>query len=63
MNKPACLTRRHFLASKSLSISSVALAWMLDQDNAFGKPVKPELEAQSFDQTQKQPHFEPQAKA
>ena len=63
MNKPACLTRRHFLASNSLSISSVALAWMLDQDNAFGKPVKPELEAQSFDQTQKQPHFEPQAKA
>ena len=63
MHQPVCLTRRHFLASNSLSISSVALAWMLDQDNAFGKPVKPELEAQSFDQTPKQPHFEPQAKA
>lgn len=63
MHQPACLTRRHFLASNALSLSSVALTWMLDQDEAFGTPAKPELDPQSFDQTPKQPHFEPQAKA
>lgn len=63
MQDPACLTRRHFLASNAFSLSSVALAWLLDQDDAFAKPAKPDLAPKSFDQTPKSPHFEPQATA
>ena len=32
-----------------MSVSSVALSWMLQQDTAQAKPAKPTLEPQSFD--------------
>ena len=44
-------------------MSSLALSFLLNQDEAHAKPVKPNLTPESFDQAPKQPHFEPQAKA
>ena len=35
-------TRRHFLASQSLSIAGLALAWLLDEDRASANPARPE---------------------
>lgn len=57
------ISRRDFLGTSSFSASSLALAWLLQQDDAFARPAKPELEPRSFDQKPKQPHFEPKAKA
>ena len=59
------ISRRNFLESGTGTVgaSSLALAWLLQQDDAFARPAKPELETPSFDQTPKQPHFEPKAKA
>lgn len=59
------ISRRNFLESGTgtFGASSLALAWLLQQDDAFARPAKPELETPSFDQTPKQPHFEPKAKA
>ena len=57
------ISRREFLGTSSFSASSLALAWLLQQDDALAKPAKPELEPRSFDQKPKQPHFEPVAKA
>jgi hypothetical protein len=42
MNSPA--SRRHFLASTVMSAGGVALAYLLDQDNAFAKSDRPELQ-------------------
>ncbi|MEZ6054793.1 MAG: DUF1501 domain-containing protein [Planctomycetaceae bacterium] len=49
MRNTACNSRRHFLAGSAMSVSSVALSWMLQQDTAQAKPAKPTLEPQSFD--------------
>jgi len=58
-----CLTRRHFLASNSMGIGSVALSWMLQEQGALAKIIQPDLEKKTYDLTAKQPHAEPQAKA
>lgn len=55
--------RRHFLASGAMSVSSVALAWLLNRDNAIADLKKPPLERQAFDTRPKSPTAEPQAKA
>jgi hypothetical protein len=62
-HNPACQPRRHFLASSALSVGSVALAWLLQRDRAFGKPPKPDLEPRSFDTTPKPAHQPPRARA
>jgi hypothetical protein len=54
-------TRRQFLAENAMGIGSVALAWLLNQDNLLAKPKG--IETEHFDLKPKQPHFEPQAKA
>ena len=56
-------TRRHFLASSTMGIGGVALAWLLKQDNLLAEPFRPELEQKNFDLTPKSPHQEPQARA
>jgi hypothetical protein len=56
-------TRRHFLATNAMGIGSLALAWLLKQENLLAAPERPELEPQKFDLTPKPPHFEPRAKA
>ena len=43
------ISRREFLGTSSFSASSLALAWLLQQDDALAKPAKPELEPRSFD--------------
>ncbi len=55
--------RRHFLASSAMSVSSVALAWMLRNDSARGEGKKPIDQHQHFDATPKSPEAEPKAKA
>ena len=54
-------TRRQFLAENAMGIGSVALAWLLNQDNLLAKPKG--VETEHFDLKPKPPHFEPQAKA
>ncbi|MEW4526737.1 DUF1501 domain-containing protein [Maioricimonas sp. JC845] len=63
MNTSPCYSRRHFLAGSAMSVSSVALAWMLQQDQASAAPAQPALEPQTFDTTPKAPQHEPKARA
>jgi len=56
-------SRRHFLAANAMGIGSIALAWLLKQDNLLAAPERPELEPRHYDLTPKQPHFEPRARA
>jgi len=63
MPKFACTSRRHFLASQSFGLTSLALAWLLKADTARGEPSKPALEKPQFDLLAKTPPRPPQAKA
>jgi hypothetical protein len=60
---PMRCTRRHFLASSTLGVGSVALAWLLQQDRLLAESSRPELERRTFDLTPKPPHFAPRARA
>ena len=59
----ACQSRRHFLAQQGLGLSTVALAWLLQQDGVLAEPAKPNLERTSFDLLPKRPEYQPQATA
>ncbi len=63
MNTASCLNRRHFLAGSALSVSSVALSWLLQHDQAFGNPAKPATEPASFNTLPKPPLTTPKANA
>ena len=63
MRTTACCSRRHFLASQGLSISGVALAWLLKADGVLAEPQKPLLERPTFDVLPKPPQRPPQARA
>ncbi|GDY20171.1 hypothetical protein LBMAG56_15160 [Verrucomicrobiota bacterium] len=56
-------TRRHFLASSSMGLGSVALAWLLNEQGLLAKPVKPDATRRAFDLAPKQPHATPRARA
>ncbi len=57
-------SRRHFLAQQGLGIGSLALAWLMQRDNAFAAdPRKPTLERVTFDVKPKQPPAPAHAKA
>ena len=56
-------SRRHFLASQSMSIGSLALTWLLHQDGALGAPAKPTLERIVYDLKPKTPAAPPRARA
>src|SRR5690349_12438655 len=59
-----CSSRRHFLQSGAFSLSSLALAYLLNQDNLLAdEPSKPDLETKTYDVTPKPPHHAPRAKA
>lgn len=58
-----CLSRRHFLAAQGMSLTSLAAAWLLQQDELRAEPAKPNLTKMALDLTPKRPHYEPQAKA
>lgn len=56
-------SRRHFLATQSMGICSLALAWLLHRDQVLGAPIKPSFEKPTFDLKAKRPHFQPRATA
>jgi len=55
-------SRRHFLASQSMGLGGLALAWLLS-DEAAAAPSKPELERPTFDVLPKPTVHAPQAHA
>ncbi|MBT4864428.1 MAG: DUF1501 domain-containing protein [Planctomycetaceae bacterium] len=59
----ACCSRRHFVAANALGIGSVALNWLLNQDEAQCAVERPELAPKIFDLKPKPPQEEPQARA
>ncbi len=65
MNSPRVnvSSRRHFLAQQSLSIGSLALAWLMNREDAIAASAKPTLERPTYDLKSKRPHQEPRAKA
>ena len=56
-------SRRQFLAENAMGIGTVALAWLLKQDNLLAKPKGISVNPPSFDLTPKKSQFVPQAKA
>ncbi len=58
-----CRNRRHFLATNAYGLGGVALAWLLQQDDARAVPKKPDLEERSYDLLPKMPDHEPTATA
>lgn len=58
-------SRRHFLAASSMGIGSLALSWLLNQDQALAKnpAIRPELLKKHFDLKLKPTHHPPRAKA
>ncbi len=57
------LNRRHFLATQSFSLGSLAVTWLMERDGFAAAPAKPTLERATFDLLPKQPHAEPRARA
>ena len=55
--------RRHFLACGAFGICSTALAWLLNDQQAWGTPAKPNLQPEHFDLKPKPPHHRPTAQA
>lgn len=55
-------SRRHFLAQSSMSLSSLALAWLMERD-ALANPKKPATEPLKYDTTPKQPQIPARANA
>ena len=57
------LHRRHFLQRSTWGMGTLALAWLLREEQLLASPVKPELEELHHDLKAKAPHFAPKAKA
>ena len=55
--------RRHFLATGAMSIGSLALAWLLNQERAAAAPAKPGARPMQFDLKPKPPQHPPRATA
>ncbi len=53
--------RRHFLASSAMSVSSVALNWLINEERAAAEVKKPSLERETFDVAPKATQTEPKA--
>lgn len=58
----ASTTRREFLATSTVGVGSLALAWLLNEDRLLAEPAKPE-EPRKFDLIPKAPHHAPKARA
>jgi uncharacterized protein DUF1501 len=56
-------SRREFLARNALGIGSVALAWLMNQEQLLGMPANVPKKAPTYDLKPKAPKSEPQAKA
>src|SRR2546428_8026042 len=56
-------SRRRFLARNALGLGSVALAWLLREENLLATPPNMPRQPQSFDLKPKVPLLRPQARA
>ena len=56
-------TRRHFTASSAMSVGSVALAWLLNREDAAAELKKPNLQKTTFDTAPTSQTLQPQATA
>tara|TARA_B100000809_G_scaffold248552_1_gene278786 strand:- start:3817 stop:5259 length:1443 start_codon:yes stop_codon:yes gene_type:complete len=56
-------TRRHFLSSNALGLSSVALSCLLLEEQLQATPRKPGTQPATFDLVAKQPHHAPRARS
>jgi hypothetical protein len=56
-------SRRRFLARNAMGMGSVALAWLMRQENLLATPPSMPRQAQSFDLNRKPPVLRPQARA
>jgi len=63
MDRHTISTRRHFLATQTMSLGGVALAWLLQDDAARAAPAQPALEPPKFDLLPKPTRRPPQATA
>ncbi len=61
--RPPFSTRRAFLAENAMGIGSIALAWLLHQENLLAKPASVTERAAAHSLLPKKPHFEPSARA
>src|SRR5436853_7612614 len=59
----ALWSRRRFLARNAMGIGSVALAWLLREENLLATPPNMPRGPQSFDLKPKTPLFPPRARA
>lgn len=57
------ISRRDFLNNQALGLGSIALAWLLDQEQARATPKSIPKRPPTYDLKPKQPHFAPRAKA
>lgn len=60
---PTLVSRRGFLNQQAMGVGSLALAWLLQQEDAAAAPKGELKEPPTFDLTPKRPHFAPRAKA
>ena len=56
-------SRRAFLQQQAMGVGSLALAWLMQQENASAKLKKMNAESERFDLLPKTPHHQPKAKA
>ncbi len=66
--QPKLCSRRHWMHSSAFGLAGVAAATLLEHDGLLAdepanRMIKPDLETRTFDLLDKQPHFEPKAKA
>ncbi len=62
MNAPLC-SRRHFLRAGAFNLAGLALPTLLQRDGLLAAPVRPELQATTFDLLPKRPPLQARAKA
>src|SRR5438445_4889944 len=66
MSHSRLCSRRHFLQANAYGLGSLALTWLLRNDNLLAAPVKPHAMTAGparYDLLPKAPHFEPKARA
>ena len=56
-------SRREFLTQNAMGVGSMALAWLLHQEQLLAKPAGVATGPRAFDMTAKQPHYAAQANA
>ncbi|MEX2027175.1 MAG: DUF1501 domain-containing protein, partial [Pirellulaceae bacterium] len=59
----APISRRQLLSTATWGLGSVALAWLLKEENLLAEFEKPDLERPTYDLFPKQPHHPPKAQA